>query len=94
MEDNNKSKTYQIASLGVDGKQVCVNNDISETMNTFFCSIGKNLTDKLSQAANPLLKNTFSVNEHNLQFKFQAVNITHVEKVFWKFKTSLGLARI
>ena len=123
---NKKSKTTQIASLDVDGKQVCdfvklshkqvcsrkpdgkmerwkaglqvprwkaglqVCQAIAESMNDFFCNIGKNLSDKLPQTENPLLEGRFSVNEHNLRFEFQAVNIAQVEKVFGKFKKSLG----
>ena len=56
----------------------------------FFCNIGKNLSDKLPQTKNPLLESRFSVNEHNLRFEFQTVNIAQVEKVFGKFKNSLG----
>ena len=82
---NKKSKTTQIASLDVDGKQVCDNKAIAESMNDFFCNIGKNLSDKLPQTENPLLESRFSVNEHNLRFEFQAVNIAKVEKVFGKF---------
>ena len=59
-------------------------------MNDFFCNIGKNLSDKLPQTENPLLESRFSVNEHNLRFEFQTINIAQVEKVFGKFKKSLG----
>ena len=59
-------------------------------MNDFFCNIGKNFSDKLPQTENPLLESRFSVNKHNLRFEFQAVNIAQVEKVFGKFKKSLG----
>ena len=88
---NQKSKTTQIASLDVDGKQVCDNKAIAESMNDFFCNIGKNLSDKLPQTENPLLESRFSVNEHNLRFEFQAVNIAQVEKVFGRFKKPLGI---
>ena len=87
---NKKSKTTQITSLDVDGKQVCDNKAIAESMNDFFCNIGKNLSDKLPQTENPLLESRFFVNEHNLRFEFQTVNIAQVEKVFGKFKNSLG----
>ena len=79
---NKTSKTTQMVSLDVDGKQVCDNKAIAESMNDFFCNIGKNLSDKLPQTENPLLESRFSVNEHNLRFEFQAVNIAQVEKVF------------
>ena len=59
-------------------------------MNDFFCNIGKSLSDKLPQTENPLLESKLSVNEHNLRFELQAVNIAQVEKVFGKLKKSLG----
>ena len=80
------AKTTQITSFGVDGKQVCDNKAIAESMNDFFCNIGKNLSDKLPQTENPLLESRFSVNEHTLRFEFQTVNIPKVEKVFGNFK--------
>ena len=89
---NKQSKSTQIVSLNVDGKQVCDNKAIAESMNDFFCIIAKNLSDKLPQTENPLLENRFSMNEHNWRLEFQAVNITQVEKVFGEFKKPLGLA--
>ena len=82
---NKKSKTTQITSLDVDGKQVCGNKAIAESMNDFFRNSGKNLSDKLPQTENPLLESRFFINEHNLRFEFQTVNIAQVEKVFGKF---------
>ena len=87
---NKKSKTTKITSLYVHGKQVCDNKAIAESMNDFFCNTGKNLSDKLPQTENPLLESGFSANEHTLQFQFQAIQTAHVEKVFGKFKKSLG----
>ena len=87
---NKKSKTTQITSFDVDGKLVCDNKATAESINDFFCNIGKHLGDKLPQTENPLLESRLSVNEHNLRFEFQTVNIAQVEKVFGKFKSSLG----
>ena len=64
----------------MEGRFATIKRLIAESMNDFFCNIGKN----------PLLESRFSVNEHNLRFEFQAVNIAQVEKVFGKFKESLG----
>ena len=54
-------------------------------MNDFFCDIGKSLSDKIPQKANPLVEDKPEVNPENLQFKLQAI-----KKVFGKFKTSKG----
>ena len=89
---NIKLKTMQITSIDVHGKLVYDNKAIAESMNDFFCNTGKNLSDELPQTQNPLLESRFSANEHNLRFEFQAVNIARVEKVFGKFKNSLGFS--
>ena len=87
---NKKSKTTQIQSLDVDGKHVTDNNAVAQTMNDFFCDIGKSLSDKIPQKANPLIEDKLEVNPENLQFKLQAFDVPLIKKVFGKFKTSKG----
>ena len=87
---NKKSKTTQIQSLDVDGKHVTDNNAVAQTMNDFFCDIGKSLSDKIPQKANPLIEDKLEVNPENLQFKLQAFDVPQIKKVFGKFKTSKG----
>ena len=87
---NKKSKTTQIPALDVDGKQICDNKSIAESMNNFFCNIGKTLSDKIPEVQNPLLENEYSVNPDNLRFEFEAINVSQLERVFGKFKTSKG----
>ena len=36
----------------------------SNTMNSFFCSVGKDLADKIDPAPNPLLAGDYEVNKH------------------------------
>ena len=38
---NKKSKTTQIPALDVDGKQICDNKSIAESMNNFFAILAK-----------------------------------------------------
>ena len=83
---NKKSKTTQIATLQVDGNQICDSESIAETMNEFFWSIGNTLSDKIPDAPNPLLENEYSVNPQNLCFKFEAINMSQFERIFGKFK--------
>ena len=77
-------------SLDVDGKHVTDNNAVAQTMNDFFCDIGKSLSDKIPQKANPLVEDKLEVNPENLQFKLQAFDVPQIKKVFGKFKTSKG----
>ena len=59
---NKKSKTTNIASLNIDGKHISTNADIAGSMNSFFCTIGETLSDKIAQTRNPLLENDYEVN--------------------------------
>ena len=87
---NKKSKTTQIAALQVDGRQICDSESMAESMNEFLCSIGNTLSDKIPKTSNPLPENEYSVNPQNLRFEFEAINVSQLEKVFGKFKTSKG----
>ena len=59
-------------------------------MNKFSCSFGTTLSDKIPKTSNPLLENEFSVNPQNLCFKFEAINMSQIGRVFGNFKTSKG----
>ena len=56
----------------------------------FFCDIGKKHSDKIPATFNPLLANEYSVNKQNSKFHFTTVDTRQVEKVFGKFKSSMG----
>ena len=62
----------------------------AESVNEFFCSIDNSLSDKIPKTSNLLLENEYSVNPQNLRFEFEAINMSQLERVFGKFKTSKG----
>ena len=83
-----KSKTTQIAALEVDGRQICDSESIAESMNEYFCSIGNTLSGKIPKTSHPFLENEYLVNPQNLRFEFESINMSQLERVFGKFKTS------
>ena len=87
---NKKSKTTNIASLNIDGKHISTNADIAESMNSFFCTIGETLSDKIAQTRNPLLENDYEVNTQKTNFQFHVIDELQLGKVFGKLKTSKG----
>ena len=89
---NKKSKTTHIPSLNVDGKHIANNDDIAESMNNFFCSIGEKLSDKIPKTRNPLLEDEYNVNLQNTRFQFKFIDLFQIEKVFRKFKKFQFLA--
>ena len=87
---NKKSKTTHIPSLNVDGKHIANNDNIAESMNNFFCSIGEKLSEKIPKTRNPLLEDEYNVNLQNARFQFKSIDLFQIEKVFRKIKTSKG----
>ena len=61
---NKRSKTTNIESLKDDeGNFIVDKQEIVETMNGFFCSIGKDLAKKYERKPNPLLSGEYQINK-------------------------------
>ena len=65
-------------------------------MNTFFCTIGRDLADKIQPAANPLLSGEYEVNKDKAKFQFKTIELKDIRDVFAKVKTtkSFGMDNI
>ena len=87
---NKRSKTTNVSCLDVEGHNVTDSNEIAQSMNDFFCSIGKMLSDDIPQQPNPLLTNEYNINENDTSFQFKTVFSVSVEKALKKMKTSFG----
>ena len=87
---NKISKTTDVESMNIDGKQISTNADIAESMNNFFCTIGEALSDKIAQTRNTLLENDYEVNLLKTKLKFHVIDELQLGKVFGKLKTLKG----
>ena len=87
---NKRSKTTNVSCLDVEGRNVTDNSEIAHSMNDFFCSIGRKLSDDIPQQPNPLLSNEYNINEEGTSFQFKTVYSVSVEKALKKVKTSFG----
>ena len=87
---NGKSKTTNITSLDIEGKQVCNNKNIAESLNHFYCNIGINLSKNIPITENPLLQNKYPINNQKACFNFRAIHTGHIENALGKLKTSAG----
>ena len=56
-----RSKSSNISCLKESGTETVHKRNISDTMNSFFCSIGKELADKNDPVPNPLLAGEYKV---------------------------------
>ena len=79
---NKKSKTTNISSLNIEGKNISTNADIAESINNFSCTIGETLSDKIPAARNPRLENDYEVNPEKNKFQFHVINTLQLEKNF------------
>ena len=87
---NKRSKTTNILSIKEDEKVISNPQDIAETMNHFFCNVGKDLSDKIPATKNPLLNGDFGDRIVSCSFSFSPLNNAKVLKAFSKVKTSNG----
>ena len=56
---NKGSKPSSIDCLKESGTETRNRNDVSNAMNNFFCTIGRELADKIQPASNPLLSGEY-----------------------------------
>ena len=57
-------------------------------MNSYFCSVGKDLADKISPVANPLLSGDFEMNKTKAKFHFRTIEVQEIRDAFAKVKTA------
>ena len=71
---NKRSKSSNIDSLKESGSETVHRKDIPDAMNSYFCSVGKDLADKISPVANPLLSGDFEMNKTKAKFHFRTID--------------------
>ena len=57
-------------------------------MNSYFCSESKDLADKISPVANPLLSGDFEMNKTKAKFHFKTIEVQEIRDAFFKVKTA------
>ena len=93
---NKRSKSSNIRCLKVAGNETVHKKGISDAMNNFFCSIGKELADKIDPVPNPLLTGEYEVNANKAKFDFKTIEVKEIRAAFAKIKTakSFGIDNI
>ena len=93
---NKRSKSSSIDCLKESGTETRNKKDVSNAMNNFFCTIGRELADKIQSAINPLLSGEYEVNKDKAKFHFKTVELKDIRDAFAKVKTanSFGIDNI
>ena len=83
-----RSKSSNIDCLKESGSETVQKEDISNAMNSFFCSVGKDLADKIDTAPNPLLSGDYEINKHKTIFHFRTIEVQEIRDAFATVKTA------
>ena len=71
---NKRCKSINITSLTEGDIQVHEKQEISNTMNDYFCKIFQELADESDQSPNPLLVGDYLINEGDKTMKFTKIS--------------------
>ena len=66
-----RSKSANINNLCTSYELTVNKQKIADTMNEYFCSVGKDLAKKIEYAHNPLLSGDYNVNPEEKCFRFK-----------------------
>ena len=83
---NNRSKSTNITSLKDGDVEIGEKREISNTLNSYFCSVSEELVEKIYDSPNPLLRGDCTVNESISSFRFHEIKDQHIRDAMAKIK--------
>ena len=83
---NKRSKSSNNDCLKESGTESVQKRDPSTVVNNFFCSIGKELANKIDPAPNPLLSGEYVLNKSLAAFNFKTIELKGIRDAFAKLK--------
>ena len=78
---NKRSKSSSIDCLKESGTETRNEKDVFNAMTNLFCTIGRDLVDKIQPAANPLLSGEYEINKDKAKFHFKTIEIKDLDKL-------------
>ena len=85
---NKRSKSTNIDLLRDQNRTISNKKEISQSMNDFFCSIGKDLASKIEGGYDPLTFCDYFVNSIAAKFVFKSINAEQVREAIGKLRAS------
>ena len=86
-----RSKSSNIDCLKESSSETVHRKDIPDAMNSYFCSVGKDLADKISPVANPLLSGDFEMHKTKANFHFRTIEVQEIRDAFAKVRQQRAL---
>ena len=84
------SKFTNIDYLSAPNGMIINKQNTADTMNDYFCSISKDLVEKIEYAPNPLLAGGNNMNPENKCFRFKTIDIRNIRDAIGKINKSKG----
>ena len=85
---NKSSKSTNIDLLLDQNKTISNEGEISQSMNSYFCSIGKGLASKIEGGCDPLIFCNYFLNSNAAKFLFKSIHAEQIREAIGKLKTS------
>ena len=85
---NKRSKSTNIDLLRDQDKTISNKGEISQSMNSFFCSIGKDLASNIEDGHDPLIFCDYFLNSDAAKFAFKSIHAEQIKEAIGKLKTS------
>ena len=85
---NKRSKFCNIDCLKDSGNGINNRKEISNIMNSFFCTIGEELASKIDATPNPLLSGDYFDKNNIARFRFRTIEVQEIRDALAKTKTS------
>ena len=84
---NKRSKSTNIDLIKESHGELVNKQEIS-SINSYFCSVGEDLTSKIEDAPNPMLTGEYNLNPDNKRFNFRPIAVHDIIDAMGKIKTS------
>ena len=85
---NKRSKSTNIDLISDNGTEIFTKKEISNVMNKYFCSVGRDLAGKIDKSPNPLLSGDYDINPLKSTVTFNSIQVQHVGDALGKIKVS------
>ena len=85
---NKRSKSMYIDLLRDQNKTISNKREISQSMNSFFCSIGKDFASNIEEEYDPLILCDYFKNSNAAKFTFKSIHAQQIREAIGKLKAS------
>ena len=85
---NKRSTSCNIDCLKDSGNGINNRKEISNIMNSFFCTLGEELASTLDATPNPLLSGNYFDTNNSAMFRFRTIEVQEIRDALAKTKTS------